>query len=144
MADPAGVNVAFDDNWAAATPTWTRIDTLAGCRVRGWEINRGRPDEFSKTDTGTAAVHIVDLNGIFDPTNATSPYLGKITPGKQACISLWNPSSSDWHIMFRGFIETWRYTLDKTRKFMQLELQLVDGFAILSRFELREIGRAHV
>ena len=69
MADPLGVSVGFDDPPMTVNPTWTRIDTLAGCRVTDWTIDRGRPNEFAKTGTGTAVVHIVDRHGLFDPTN---------------------------------------------------------------------------
>jgi hypothetical protein len=88
VADPVGVAIAFDAPWNTVTPTWTRIDTLAGCRVRDWSIDRGRPHEFEKTSTGTAVIHIVDRAGLFDPTNSSSPYDGKILPGKQAAIAL--------------------------------------------------------
>src|SRR4029077_7119497 len=91
VADPLGVSVAFDDPPLTVDPVWTRIDTLAGCRVRDWTIDRGRPNEFEKTGTGTAVVNIVDQSGLFDPTNTTSPYNGKIVPGKQAGIALVNP-----------------------------------------------------
>lgn len=137
MADPLGVSIAFDAATLDPDPAWTRIDTLSGCRVRGWQIDRGRPTEFDKTDTGTAVVQIVDRAGLFDPTNTGSPYNNKIRPGKQAAVALHNPVNDTWHTLFRGFVESWRYRLDPTRQYMEIELQLVDGFAILSRSELR-------
>ena len=121
----------------AVNPTWTRIDTLTGCRVRDWTIDRGRPNEFAKTGTGTAVVHIVDRAGLFDPTNSSSPYNGKIVPGKQAGIALVNPTTSTSFPLFRGFVEAWNYKLADTEQWFELELQLVDGFALLSRAELR-------
>lgn len=137
MADEPGVSVAFDADPLDPTPTWTRIDTLSGCRVRDWTIDRGRPTEFDKTGTGTAVIRIADRQGVFDPTNATSPYHGKVLPGKQANISLHNPVNDTWHNLFRGFVEGWHYQLDRTRQFLELELQLVDGFAMLARGQLR-------
>jgi hypothetical protein len=138
VASPVGVfSIAFDDVPMAPDPAWTRIDTLTGCRVRDWTIDRGRPTEFDKTGTGTAVVRIVDLQGLFDPTNTASVYYGKVLPGKQAAICLWNPTNSTWHTLFRGYIESWGYRLDRLEQFMELELQLVDGFAILSRAELQ-------
>jgi hypothetical protein len=138
VADPLGVSVAFDDPPLTVDPVWTRIDTLAGCRVRDWTVDRGRPTEFDKTGTGTAVVNIVDRQGLFDPTNSSSPYSGKIVPGKQAGIALVNPTGSHASfVLFRGFVESWRYRLGPTEKWFELELQLVDGFAVLSRAELR-------
>ena len=122
-----------------ADPDWTRIDTLEGCRVQEYTIDRGRPTEFDKTDTGTAVVRLIDREGLFDPTNTTSPYYGLILPGKQAAIALQNPVSDEWFTLFRGFVESWHYRLDQTRQYMELELQLVDGFAILARAIL-EVG----
>jgi PKD repeat protein len=135
--NPPGVSIAFGDPWDEPDPTWTRLDTLAGCRVRGWTVDRGRPNEFAKTGTGTATVRIADLDGLFDPTNATSPYYPNVLPGRQAAISLYNPVSSTWHIRFRGFVEAYRYVLSQTREHMELQLDLVDGFAMLARAELR-------
>jgi PKD repeat protein len=134
---PPGVSIAFEDNWDTPNPVWTRLDTRAGCRVQSWSIDRGRPNEFAKTGTGTATINIVDLDGLFDPTNATSPYYGEINAGCQAAISLWNPVSNTWHIRFRGFVEAWRYRLGRTREHMELQLDLVDGFAMLAKAELR-------
>ena len=140
MPDPVGaLSIAFDATPMTAAPTWTRIDTLSGCRVRDWTIDRGRPSELDKTDTGTATVRLIDREGLFDPTNTFSPYNGKILPGKQAAIALQNPVSDEWHTLFRGFIESWQYKLDQTRQYTELELQLVDGFAILARAIL-EVG----
>jgi hypothetical protein len=137
VPDPPGVSVAFADPWDEPDPDWTRLDTLTGCRVRSWTIDRGRPNEFAKTGTGTATVTIVDLDGLFDPTNATSPYYPNVLPGKQVAISLFNPVSDTWHIRFRGFVEAWRYRLARMRDHMELQLDLVDGFAMLARAELR-------
>lgn len=140
MADPVGVlSIAFDATPMTADPTWTRIDTLEGCRVQEYTIDRGRPTEFDKTDTGTAVVRLIDREGLFDPTNSSSTYYGKVLPGKQAALCLQNPISEEWFPLFRGFVESWHYRLDQTRQFMELELQLVDGFAILARAIL-EVG----
>jgi len=138
VADPLGVSIAFDDDPMVVDPTWTRIDTLTGCRVSDWTIDRGRPTEFDKTGTGTAVIRIVDREGLFDPTNTTSSYHNKVLPGKQAAIALQNPTGAHaWFPLFRGFVESWHYQLAPTRQYMELELQLVDGFSILSRAELQ-------
>jgi len=51
--DPASVSIALDDPPMEPEPDWTRLDILSGCRIREWTIDRGRPTEFAKTDTGT-------------------------------------------------------------------------------------------
>jgi hypothetical protein len=131
------LSIAFDDPPMEPDPEWVRVDTMAGIRVRSYTIDRGRPTEFDKTGTGTAVIQIVDRTGVFDPTNTSSPLYNKAVPGKQAAIALLNPVNDTWHTIFRGYIESWSYRLGQTREHMELELQLVDGFAVLSRAELR-------
>ena len=127
-AGPVGVVVAFDDPWDAVNPTWTRIDDPNGVSlVNAWSIDRGRSYELDKTATGTARVQIIDLNGLLDPTNSTSPYYGKIDPRKQAAIALQNPVTGVWTTLFRGFIESWDYTVDVSEKYMTAEIGLVDA-----------------
>ncbi len=135
MPDPPGVSIAFQDNWNVDAPTWTRLDTLDGCRVRGWTVDRGRPSEFEKTGTGTATIQLVDRAGLFDPTAAAPVYLA--APALQVAISLRNPVNGTWHLVFRGFVEQWRYQLDRTRQYMAVELSCADGFSILSRAQLQ-------
>lgn len=144
MADPLGFSIAFNDGPLVVTPTWTRIDTLSGCRVQEWTISRGRRNEFDKTGAGTATVRIADLDGLFDPTNGFSTYFGKVLPDKQAALALFDPVQETWHTVFRGYIENVDYTIGSftfasgavTHGVIFLEVQLVDAFAWLNDAEL--------
>jgi hypothetical protein len=136
MAGGVRVSVAFADDWDVVSPTWTDLTALSGCRVRSWSIDRGRPDELSKTGTGTATLRIVDRAGLFDPTNGSSAYFGLVLPDRQALIELHNPVLDDWHTVFRGFVEDWSFVLDPTRQFLEMQVDLVDGFAVLNDYEL--------
>ena len=49
--------------------------------VQRWSIDRGRPNEMSRTDTGTAVVELVDRAGDFDPTNTGGAFYGRLEPG---------------------------------------------------------------
>ena len=131
------VKIAFDDGPLVVSPTWTDIVSLAGCRVKQITVDRGRPSETAKTDTGRAVVTGVDLDGLFDPTNLTSIYAGKILPRKQAMIELRNPVLDEWLPIFRGHVDDWNYTLDITRDFLHFRLDLVDGFGFLALAELQ-------
>lgn len=134
---PIGVVIAFDDPWDAVNPTWTRIDDPnAVDLVTGWSIDRGRSYELDKTATGSATVRIIDLNGLLDPTNSTSPYYGKIEPRKQAAIILQNPANGAWTMVFRGFIDGWNYTVDVSEKYMTAEIDLVDALEFFSTVEV--------
>lgn len=138
MADVVKVSIAFTTtNPLTASPTWTRIDNLAGLRVRSIVIERGRRDEFGKTQTGTARLQLVDSAGLLDPTNGAGTYFNQILPDKQAKIELYNPVLAEYQTIFRGFVEDFNYTLDLTRTYLTVDLDLVDGFAVFADYELQ-------
>lgn len=130
------VKIAFASTWDDTTPTFVDITALTGCRVRSFSIDRGRPDEFAKTGTGTASLRMIDRDGLFDPTNGFSPYFGLVLPDKQATIELHNPVLDEWKTIFTGFTEDWSFVLDVTESFFEVQVDLVDGFAILNDYEL--------
>lgn len=145
-----GVCVAFTADWNVTNPTWTRLDNplvpALGYRVissphsanvvNGWSIDRGRSYELDKTQTGTASITCTDIHGIFDITNPDSPYLGGLGPMLRAKINFQNPSSGAYSDLFTGFVESWNYVLDQSEQFMNVTINLVDGFEPLTRAEV--------
>lgn len=140
MAAPQGVSIAFDDPTLEPDPTWTRIDT-GRWKVTSWELDRGRSDELSQTGTGTARITLHDNTGDFDPTNSGGTFFGRLLPLKQAAIALWNPVDAEWNTQFRGYIEEVRVDVDVTERFTEVQIDLVDGFEVLSSALLR-VGSA--
>src|SRR5215831_21018025 len=102
MTVPPGVSLSFTNPFQ--TPTWTRIDNLAGLDITSISITRGRPDERSKTNAGTVTIRGFDETGILDPTNPNGPFYGNLDPVKQAAVSLWNPYLNTWSYIFKGYI----------------------------------------
>ena len=100
----AGISLAPDDDWNVAAPTWERIDD--DYNVQSWTIDRGRPNEMCRTDTGTATIELVDRTGDFDPTNTGGAFYGGYLGAEpvQAKIELQNPVTDAWSTLFRGFI----------------------------------------
>jgi len=127
-----GVCLAFDDATLEPFPTWTRIDGY----VQEWSIDRGRQYELDKTDTGTARLKLIDLDGVFHPLNSSSPYYGKTNPMIQAAIALQNPVTGEWATLFRGFVEAWNYDTDVSENFTTVELTLVDALDVLAAVEV--------
>lgn len=119
------VLIGFDDAALTASPTWTRVDEVAGCRVSRMEIQRGRQTEFDTTDTSTASVFVVDRNGDFDPNNASSPYFGELD-GKQILLQLWDPTTSTWESQFRGHIDDYGWTFRASQVAADVEIRCVD------------------
>jgi hypothetical protein len=140
MADPVGISLAPDDYALAPTPDWERIDQ--DYNVTGWQIDRGRQNEMSRTDTGTARIELIDKIGDFDPTNPTGAFYGRLTGGVpmgplvQAAICLQNPVTSNWFTLYRGFISRIGWVPYVTERFANVTLDLVDGLAVLAAMEM--------
>jgi hypothetical protein len=142
MADPTGISLAFGDDTLEPNPVWTRIDdpsVLPGVRVAGYQIDRGRASETTRTEGGSATVTITDRDGALDPTNPTGPFTtptNKIQPLVQAAICRWNPVDLVWDTRFRGWVAEYDYTFDPSQQVNQLQLTLVDIFEILATVEM--------
>lgn len=111
------VLIAFDDGPLVASPTWTRIDDPTGSNfpqnfVAGYDTRSGRQTLLSQTDTGTATVYFNDNKyGLFDPTNSSSPYYGKLDGG-QIMLQLYDPVRAVWEPQWRGTIDDILYNVD--------------------------------
>ncbi len=145
-----GICIAFNQAWNTVSPTWTRLDDQdvpiwtaraasphnTNC-VSAFTTDRGRTYELDKTQTGTATITLMDPNGLFDPTNAASPFYGLIVPNLQAKISVQNPANLQFYDIFSGFIESWGpWTMDPAEQLMTVTISLVDGFEILTQTQL--------
>ena len=130
-------SVAFDDPTLKWDVTWTALDQAHPNLVTSYQIDRGRQYELDRTDTGRATVEIADPDGILDPTNPSSPYVGKLEPLLQAKIARRNPVDGNWYTRFRGWIDEYDYSFDPSQRVNRLTLSLVDIFEILSAIEMR-------
>ena len=108
--------------------------------MQSWSIDRGRPNEMSRTETGTASIELVDRTGDFDPTNPGGAYYGALVPTVQAKIELQNPVTDAWTTLFRGFIASVRWVPYRSEQHANVTLDLVDGLAILAACEMAPDG----
>lgn len=83
-------------------------------------------------ETGTATIKINDVDGVFDPTNTTGPFYGKLDPMKQAAIALWNPVAEEWSTVFRGFVSEWLFEVDPSQQVTWTTLELADAFDLFA------------
>ena len=109
----AGISLAPRSDWNDPAPTWDRIDN--DYNVQSWSIDRGRPNEMSRTDTGQATVELVDRTGDFDPTNTGGAFYGGTSADRQAKIELQNQDTDAWSTLFRGFIASIRWMPYRSR-----------------------------
>jgi len=117
-------------NVLTASPTWTRVDTLAGVRVARITGKVGRQSEFEETDTGTLTVEFNDREGVVDPTNAAD------LDGRPIALALRNPVTDEWFPRFRGVIDDVDIQLDKSRRVLRTTITAVDLFDYLGNFGL--------
>jgi len=136
-----GIELAPADYALTASPTWQRIDL--DYAVQSWSIDRGRPNEMSRTDTGTAQINLVDKTGDFDPTNTTGAFYGRLNAGQpmgplvQAQISLQNPTGGHaWFTLFRGFISQIQWQPYQTEQWANVTISLVDAMALFAAMEM--------
>src|SRR5690349_12074071 len=93
------VEVAFTSTPFAdpSTLTWTDLSSY----VESWSTNRGRADEQSQMQAGTATVSLQNTDGRFDPDNGSSPYSPNLLPGVPIRIS--TTFSATKYYLFWGF-----------------------------------------
>lgn len=131
-----GFSVALDANTFDANPTFHRLDQTY--QVQTMTVDRGRSYEFDQTEPGTAMVRLIDLNGSFDPTNTGGTFYGRLEPNKPAGIGLQNPTDDTWSTIFRGFVRSVRWEPYQNERFANVEIELVDGQALISAAELTQ------
>src|SRR4029453_2314639 len=111
-----------------------------------WSVDRGRPNEMSRTDTGTATVELVDRSGDFDPTTPTGASLGRLPaalpmgPLVQARIQLQHPGTLAQHTVFRGYIARIEWAPYRSEQHANVTLELADGLSYLAACEMAPNG----
>jgi hypothetical protein len=121
------VLVALSQGPLVASPSWTRYDTLTNCRCAGFDINRGRQDEFDVTETGTARVYFHDRARVIDDVTLV---------GLQVQLQVQNPVTSAWVPQFRGVIDNITYEVDPSGVVSNVQFECVDMFDFLGGVEM--------
>ena len=95
------------------------------------------------TDTwnpGTATLVIRDLNGDWNPDNTSGPYYGLIKPMRKLTLSgLFN---DDTYGLFRGYIQSWKYTPANGADIARMEILAYDGFLLLNNANVSTVTGA--
>lgn len=104
-----------------AFPDFQPLLRSHGITVSGWEVRRGRQDEFTRTGTGTATIFVNDLSG-FLGTGSEFPV--------HARIDLRGTT------VFRGHVDTIDVDVDNAADVSRAAIRCVDAFDLLSGIEL--------
>lgn len=120
MSESTGQQIAYGEA-LDAFPEWTALERDLGITVAGWQIRRGRTDEFTRTGTGTATIFVNDLTG-FLGTGADFPVHARI-------LLRGSP-------MFRGHVQSIDTQVDGSGVVSRAAINCVDAFEYLSNIEL--------
>lgn len=115
MSETGGCQIAYGDA-LDAFPAFTALT-----RVSGWEIRRGRTDEFARTGTGTATIHVNDLTGYLG-AGAEYPVHAQITLRGSP--------------MFRGYVDDINVEVAPSGVVSRVAIECVDAFDVLAGIEV--------
>jgi hypothetical protein len=102
-------------------------------QVQSVSITRGRNAQSDAFQTGTASVRIADVNGDFNPQNASSPYAGLLLPLRKIVLSGVDNNTGLTYPLFAGYITGYNYTQAQVvGEVSYSTLTAVDGFRLLN------------
>ena len=114
----------------AASPTW--VDVSAYCQA--FSIRRGRSDELSQYQAGTATVTLDNRDRRFDPTYTDGAYYPNVRPMRRLRISAtW---SAVTYRLFSGYVEGWPQSYGVTDATTTVTAS--DAFAVLGLTRLTD------
>lgn len=94
------VQVAFDSDPLATTPTWTTI----GSYVRSGTIRMGRSNELAEFQASQVTLELDNRTRLFDPTYTSGTYYGKLLPRKQLKLTATYGTGA---LQWVGFVRSW-------------------------------------
>lgn len=124
------VEIAFTDGPYVVSPTWTDVTSY----VRGMDISRGIPDDWTLQADGSATVTLSNRDRRFDPFNTTGPYYGNLLPRRQ--IRIRATFSGTTYDVFRGFIAGWPPEWTDAGTDSTVTLQCFDALQLLGSSSL--------
>ncbi len=102
-------------------------------QVQSVSITRGRNAQSDAFQTGTASVRIADVNGDFNPQNASSPYAGLLLPLRKIVLNGVDNNTGVTYPLFAGYITGYNYTQAQVvGEVSYTTLTAVDGFRLLN------------
>lgn len=111
-------------------PVWEDVTALCN----GFEVSRGRSDEFGRVEPGRATVTLDNSDRRFDPFYAAGPYYGSLKRRRRLRLSAtWQGST---YTLFFGYIQSWPQAWPGPLE-GQVRLSAEDALAILAGMEVR-------
>jgi hypothetical protein len=120
------VYIAFTGLPYDVSPTFVDVTPY----VRAITTHRGRTDDFTQFDVGTATVILDNRTRLFDPFYTSGTYYGKLTPRLQ--IKITATSAAVEYDVFRGFVSGWPVTWSEAGKDSTVTLQCFDALGLMA------------
>jgi hypothetical protein len=92
-------------------------------------ITRGRQGELDQFNAATAQVELIDLNRLYDPNNADSPYFRGVKPRRRVRITC------NAQPLFAGWVTDWKFSTVLGQPF-RVQFQCTDAFQVLANTEM--------
>jgi hypothetical protein len=89
-------------------------------------IRRGYNLLQEQFQAGTATIRIIDQTGIWNSSNVSSPYYGKLVPLRKVRIS------ANGSFLYSGYTTAYNYSWDKEQNVGFVDLELVDAFRLFN------------
>lgn len=125
-----GVFIAFDDEPSVGDPDWEEVTQY----VRNVSISRGRSDDYSQFQTGTAQVLLNNRDRRFDPFYTSGVYYGKLLPRRQ--IKIVANADDETFILFRGYVAGFPVKWTGNGADAVVQVDCFDSFGLLAAAEL--------
>ena len=130
MSQPVTIEAEFGAGvytWGG-TPSFVDITTA----TLSISVSRGRSDYTQPFQAGRATLVCRNLDGAFDPDNATGPYFGKLEPGRRIRITSNSASFLFAQTVYVGFITDLRLTYDVSGQ-ATATITAADGLSLLAQ-----------
>jgi hypothetical protein len=107
-------------------PVWIDVSQWF---IDGLEIVRGRNRAVDLFTAGRASFRLDNRQGTFDPTNASSPFFGQLTPMRPVRITALVQGAEER--LFQGFVTDWTFRYGRPSD-AWVDVDCVDGFILFA------------
>jgi len=126
------VLLGFTSSPSDPSQEWTDV-TAYVVGMEGVECSRGRADEMSACEPGTASLVLDNSDGRFTWGYAGSPHFPNVKPGKALRVEVSADDGLTWWPRFTGYVDGWPTTFaDDVAVDIRCPITAVDRLAKLS------------
>jgi hypothetical protein len=125
------LEIAFTSSSTTLTPAWEDCTSS----LIGFQTRRGRPNEVTIGEAGTADIYLDDSFGEFDPVNTAGPHHGFLRPRRQVRLTctIAGDVPGFRRSVWRGFTRRLERTWPGGAAYSETVLRCIDRFNLYAR-----------